>query len=208
MPAQLSWHWGVFPLTELEPIPQRRRLTVVGDGANPMGWTAGNPVIRARLHHRHDAASRRARRAGDTCPPHSGRRPLMKPGIHPDYHPVVFQDAATGAMFLTRSTIRSSRTIEWQTPDGCAAIHLSSLTSLLIRTRFGPGAPYRRQRWAGGKIPPPLRDSVTVHTGGDPALPVVSVAVLRTFALLAGAVRVPGARNHRNPWATAEFITG
>jgi large subunit ribosomal protein L31 len=42
----------------------------------------------------------------------------MKPSIHPDYHPVVFQDASTGAMFLTRSTIRSSRTIEWQTPDG------------------------------------------------------------------------------------------
>ncbi len=42
----------------------------------------------------------------------------MKPGIHPDYHPVVFQDAATGTMFLTRSTIRSSRTIEWQTPHG------------------------------------------------------------------------------------------
>ena len=42
----------------------------------------------------------------------------MKPGIHPDYHPVVFQDAATGAKFLTRSTITSSRTIEWQTPHG------------------------------------------------------------------------------------------
>ena len=42
----------------------------------------------------------------------------MKSGIHPDYHPVVFQDATTGAMFLTRSTITSSRIIEWQTPDG------------------------------------------------------------------------------------------
>jgi len=42
----------------------------------------------------------------------------MKPGIQPDYHPVVFQDATTGAMFLTRSTITSSRTIEWQTPRG------------------------------------------------------------------------------------------
>jgi large subunit ribosomal protein L31 len=42
----------------------------------------------------------------------------MKRGIHPDYHPVVFQDAATGAMFLTRSTAQSSRTIEWQTPHG------------------------------------------------------------------------------------------
>ena len=42
----------------------------------------------------------------------------MKPGIHPDYHPVVFQDATTGAAFLTRSTATSSRTIDWQTPDG------------------------------------------------------------------------------------------
>lgn len=37
----------------------------------------------------------------------------MKPGIHPDYHPVVFQDAATGTRFLTRSTIRSGRSGEW-----------------------------------------------------------------------------------------------
>lgn len=42
----------------------------------------------------------------------------MKPGIHPDYHPVVFQDATTRKAFLTRSTITSSRTIEWPTPDG------------------------------------------------------------------------------------------
>jgi large subunit ribosomal protein L31 len=42
----------------------------------------------------------------------------MKPGIHPDYHPVVFQDATTGALFLTRSTMTSSRTIEWGTPTG------------------------------------------------------------------------------------------
>jgi len=43
---------------------------------------------------------------------------MMKPGIHPDYHPVVFQDATTGAMFLTRSTLTSSRTIDWETPGG------------------------------------------------------------------------------------------
>ena len=42
----------------------------------------------------------------------------MRRDIHPDYHPVVFQDATTGAMFSTRSTVTSSRTIEWQTPDG------------------------------------------------------------------------------------------
>lgn len=42
----------------------------------------------------------------------------MKPGIHPDYHPVVFQDATTGDAFLTRSTVTSDRTIEWSTPEG------------------------------------------------------------------------------------------
>ena len=38
----------------------------------------------------------------------------MKPGIHPDYHPVVFQDAGTGTKFLTRSTITATREIEWE----------------------------------------------------------------------------------------------
>ena len=42
----------------------------------------------------------------------------MKREIHPDYHPVVFQDANTGTAFLTRSTVTSSRTIAWETPDG------------------------------------------------------------------------------------------
>ncbi len=37
----------------------------------------------------------------------------MKSGLHPDYHPVVFQDANTGSTFLTRSTIISDRTVEW-----------------------------------------------------------------------------------------------
>jgi large subunit ribosomal protein L31 len=38
----------------------------------------------------------------------------MKQGIHPDYRPVVFQDAGTGSKFLTRSTITSTREIEWE----------------------------------------------------------------------------------------------
>ncbi len=42
----------------------------------------------------------------------------MKPDIHTDSHPVVFQDATTGATFLTRSSLTSLRTIEWQTPNG------------------------------------------------------------------------------------------
>jgi large subunit ribosomal protein L31 len=38
----------------------------------------------------------------------------MKPDIHPDYRPVVFADANTGTMFLTRSTATSDRTVDWQ----------------------------------------------------------------------------------------------
>jgi large subunit ribosomal protein L31 len=37
----------------------------------------------------------------------------MKSNIHPDYHPVIFQDASTGKAFLTRSTLRSEVTAQW-----------------------------------------------------------------------------------------------
>ncbi|MFI6055094.1 type B 50S ribosomal protein L31 [Streptomyces violascens] len=38
----------------------------------------------------------------------------MKPGIHPAYGPVVFRDKAGGFAFLTRSTLSSGHTIEWE----------------------------------------------------------------------------------------------
>jgi large subunit ribosomal protein L31 len=37
----------------------------------------------------------------------------MKPGIHPEYGPVVFRDSSTGTEFLTRSTATSPVTTEW-----------------------------------------------------------------------------------------------
>lgn len=37
----------------------------------------------------------------------------MKPGIHPEYGPVVYQDMSTGDTFLTRSTESSRERIEW-----------------------------------------------------------------------------------------------
>lgn len=37
----------------------------------------------------------------------------MKQGIHPEYRPVVFLDTSTGHKFLTRSTIPSKETVEW-----------------------------------------------------------------------------------------------
>lgn len=38
----------------------------------------------------------------------------MKKDIHPDYRPVVFQDVSTGYSFLTRSTVETDRTIQWE----------------------------------------------------------------------------------------------
>ena len=34
----------------------------------------------------------------------------MKKDIHPDYHPVIFQDMTTGKQFITRSTAKSAKT--------------------------------------------------------------------------------------------------
>jgi large subunit ribosomal protein L31 len=38
----------------------------------------------------------------------------MKKGIHPEYRPVVFQDASVNYAILTRSTIKSNETIQWE----------------------------------------------------------------------------------------------
>ena len=38
----------------------------------------------------------------------------MKPDIHPDYRPVVFQDTSSGLTFLSRSTISTRETVEWE----------------------------------------------------------------------------------------------
>jgi large subunit ribosomal protein L31 len=37
----------------------------------------------------------------------------MKKDAHPDYHEVVYRDRAADFAFLTRSTARSEKTIEW-----------------------------------------------------------------------------------------------
>ena len=38
----------------------------------------------------------------------------MKPEIHPEYRKVVFKDTSTDFAFLTRSTMSSKETIEWE----------------------------------------------------------------------------------------------
>ncbi len=37
----------------------------------------------------------------------------MKKGIHPEYRPVVFMDAAANFSFLTCSTVKTNQTIVW-----------------------------------------------------------------------------------------------
>lgn len=38
----------------------------------------------------------------------------MKADTHPEYAPIVFRDLASGELFLTRATISSEKTIEWE----------------------------------------------------------------------------------------------
>jgi large subunit ribosomal protein L31 len=38
----------------------------------------------------------------------------MKKDIHPEYREVVFHDTSSDHKFMTRSTIKSSETIEWE----------------------------------------------------------------------------------------------
>lgn len=41
-------------------------------------------------------------------------RIIVKQGIHPDYHKVVFMDTSTGYKFLSGSTKTSDETVEWE----------------------------------------------------------------------------------------------
>ena len=54
----------------------------------------------------------------------------MKPGIHPDYRYVVFQDTSSGDTFLTKSTIETAETTTWS--DGneypLAKVEISAFT--------------------------------------------------------------------------------
>ncbi|HEU4751324.1 MAG TPA: type B 50S ribosomal protein L31, partial [Acidimicrobiia bacterium] len=38
----------------------------------------------------------------------------MKSDLHPEYRPVVFQDSSSDLAFITRSTIVTKDTIEWE----------------------------------------------------------------------------------------------
>lgn len=73
----------------------------------------------------------------------------MKPGIHPAYGPVVFRDKAADYAFLTRSTLTSERTVEWE--DG----HTYPVVDVEISSASHPSTPAprasstRRDGWSG-----------------------------------------------------------
>jgi large subunit ribosomal protein L31 len=54
----------------------------------------------------------------------------MKADIHPDYRYVVFQDTSSGDKILTRSTVETGETVEWE--DGntypLAKVEISAFT--------------------------------------------------------------------------------
>ena len=41
----------------------------------------------------------------------------MKQGIHPEYRSVVFRDKAADFAFLTRSTVTTGKSVEWEDGD-------------------------------------------------------------------------------------------
>jgi large subunit ribosomal protein L31 len=45
---------------------------------------------------------------------HRRFEPVMKPDIHPNNKPVVFQDLSSDFAFLTKSTMSSKETIKWE----------------------------------------------------------------------------------------------
>ena len=68
----------------------------------------------------------------------------MKQDIHPDYHPVVFQDAASDFAFLTRSTIAGpdtgARELNLVDPSEGGDLLFEVLSTPLAHTLSGDGA--------------------------------------------------------------------
>ena len=94
----------------------------------------------------------------------------MKPDIHPEYRDVVFQDTSSDFKFLTRSTIWSDETIEWE--DGntypLAKVEISSAshpfyTGKQILVDSGGRVERFRKRYAktGAKTPVSADDAAS-----------------------------------------------
>jgi large subunit ribosomal protein L31 len=93
----------------------------------------------------------------------------VKPDIHPNYRPVVFQDTSSEFSFLTKSTIETSDSIEWE--DGntypLAKVEISSAShpfytgkQILVDTT-GRVERFRRRYGQPGSAAPKAEDADT-----------------------------------------------
>ena len=100
----------------------------------------------------------------------------MKPDIHPEYRQVVFQDTSSDLAFLTRSTIETSETIEWE--DGntypFAKVEISSeshpfYTGKQILVDSGGRVERFRRRYAsaGMNVESPAAEQTATSDEGD-----------------------------------------
>jgi large subunit ribosomal protein L31 len=98
----------------------------------------------------------------------------MKPGIHPEYRPVVFRDRSADFAFLSRSTVTSDKTIQWS--DGktypVIDVDVSSASHPFYtgRTRIVDAAgrvEQFRRRYGGGRHAKPGAEAGPTTTAGE-----------------------------------------
>lgn len=104
----------------------------------------------------------------------------MKEGIHPQYRPVVFLDTSSGFSFLSRSTVQTDETIEWE--DGntypLARVEISSAshpfyTGRQILVDSGGRVERFRRRYGDKAVaarrPPKAKAVPAAEAGSEPA---------------------------------------
>ena len=75
----------------------------------------------------------------------------MKKGIHPEYRPVVFRDGSADFAILTRSTIETERTIEWEDGNTYPLVELTSRARATPSTRAGSASWTPAARCSGSR---------------------------------------------------------
>ena len=113
----------------------------------------------------------------------------MRPGIHPNYHPIVFRDKSADFAFLTRSTMTSDQTIEWEDGNIYPRRRCRCLLRLApLLDRQGPDSGHRRAR---GEVRAPLRQDPE----GEERTPMKVRASIRSLAKQPGS-KVVRRRGH------------
>lgn len=98
---------------------------------------------------------------------------LMKPGIHPTYRYVVFQDTSSGDTMLTKSTIETSETTTWTdgTEYPLAKVEISAFTHPFFTGQMKivdtAGRVERFERRYGRRKGAEAQDGSTESTGAD-----------------------------------------